>query len=86
MDAFEFDGAADGFELEVAVLEGGGLVFEDGFDVFYEFLEVEDAFDGGRVVAGFQHEVGEGGVAEEEVAAEEVQCCVALLGLLACVR
>lgn len=48
---------------------------------FEELLEVEDAFDRGGMVSGAEEKVGESGVAEEEVAAEEVQCCVSLSSL-----
>lgn len=57
------------------------MVFDDFGQVFDEYTEVEDAFDGGRVVAGAEEKVGESGVSEEDVAAEEVQCCVSLFSL-----
>ena len=57
------------------------MVFDDLAQVVcvQEFLDVEDAFHGGGVVSGAEEEVGESCVTEEQIAAEEVQCGVALL-------
>lgn len=56
------------------------MVFDDLAQVVFveEFLDVEDAFDGGGVVSGAEEEVGESGITKEQIAAKEVQCCVAL--------
>lgn len=57
------------------------MIFDDLAQVVcvQEFLDVEDAFHGGGVVSGAEEEVGESCVTEEQIAAEEVQCGVALL-------
>lgn len=81
LDAVVDDGLADGVEGEVALGQGLALRAEDLAEVFDELVQVEDAVDGGGVIAGAQDEVVDGGVADDEVAAFEVEDGGALVAL-----
>ena len=82
MDAIVGDVRAYGGETQVARFQGFGLIFENGPEVFDEFAEVEDAANRSGVVSGRQGEVVKGDVAEDEIAAEEVEGCCALVSLV----